>query len=127
MVHGALTPSLAASACALSRTERRQSLQRPARLERFGAFGTGPQQVDFGRIPEPGCAAHDLAHRLRSAGRAVDPRVWAALEKVHEVPAGAYIGLGFDGSSSRMTRSISSMPAFSSSLRLKGGLPVRSS
>ena len=36
-------------------------------------------------------------------------------------------GLGFDGSSSRITRSISNMPAFSSSLRLNGGLPANSS
>lgn len=39
--------------------------------------------------------------RTTGAGRAVDPRVWAALEKQREVPAGTYIALGFDGSVSQ--------------------------
>jgi hypothetical protein len=37
------------------------------------------------------------------------------------------LALGFDGSCSRITRSISSTPAFSSSLRVNGGLPASSS
>lgn len=39
--------------------------------------------------------------RTTGAGRAVDPRVWAALVKPREVPVGSYIGLGFDGSVSQ--------------------------
>ena len=39
--------------------------------------------------------------RTTGAGRAVDPRVWGALERPREVPAGTYIGLGFDGSVSQ--------------------------
>ncbi|HEY8817658.1 MAG TPA: hypothetical protein VIM25_02420 [Candidatus Limnocylindrales bacterium] len=40
---------------------------------------------------------------LRRAGvdRAVDPKVWALLAKPRDVPAGTYIGVGFDGSVSR--------------------------
>lgn len=39
--------------------------------------------------------------RTTGAGRAVDPRVWEALAAPREVPEGAYIGLGFDGSVSQ--------------------------
>lgn len=39
--------------------------------------------------------------RTTGAGRAVDPRVWESLRKPRDVPAGAYIGLGFDGSISQ--------------------------
>ena len=39
--------------------------------------------------------------RTTGAGRAVDPRVWEALRKPRDVPAGTYIGLGFDGSISQ--------------------------
>ena len=40
---------------------------------------------------------------IRSAGqgRAVDPRVWDALAKPRDIPAGTEVGLGFDGSISR--------------------------
>jgi hypothetical protein len=36
--------------------------------------------------------------RTTGAGRAVDPRVWAKNATPLEVPPGAYIGIGFDGS-----------------------------
>lgn len=40
--------------------------------------------------------------RVAGAGKAVDPRKWDALaDPQREVPAGTYIGLGFDGSISR--------------------------
>ena len=39
--------------------------------------------------------------RSAGSGRAVDPRVWDALAKPQDVPAGTHIGLGFDGSISR--------------------------
>jgi hypothetical protein len=39
--------------------------------------------------------------RTTGAGKAVAPPVWDALAKPREVPAGAYIGVGFDGSYSR--------------------------
>ena len=39
--------------------------------------------------------------RTSGAGRAVDPRVWDALQAPRDVPAGTYIGLGFDGSVSQ--------------------------
>jgi hypothetical protein len=39
--------------------------------------------------------------RTTGAGRAVDPRVWDDLRRDTEVPTGAHIGLGFDGSISQ--------------------------
>jgi hypothetical protein len=39
--------------------------------------------------------------RTTGAGRAVDPRQWADLTRLTEVPQGAYIGIGFDGSHNR--------------------------
>lgn len=39
--------------------------------------------------------------RSAGAGRAVDPRRWDELARPTDVPAGTYIGLGFDGSISR--------------------------
>jgi hypothetical protein len=39
--------------------------------------------------------------RTAGAGRAVDPKRWAALAKLQDVPAGTAIGLGFDGSISQ--------------------------
>lgn len=39
--------------------------------------------------------------RSAGSGRAVDPRVWDALAKPQDVPAGTLVGLGFDGSISR--------------------------
>lgn len=38
---------------------------------------------------------------MAGAGRAVDPDAWDALRRTVDVPAGAYIGLGFDGSISQ--------------------------
>jgi hypothetical protein len=49
---------------------------------------------------------------------------WAA--RLGNLSAVLSFVLGFDGSCSRITRSISSMPAFSSSFLVNGGLPVRS-
>jgi hypothetical protein len=39
--------------------------------------------------------------RTVGSGRAVDPRVWDALAKPREVPAGTPVGLGWDGSNNR--------------------------
>jgi hypothetical protein len=39
--------------------------------------------------------------RTAGSGRAVDPRVWDALARARDVPAGEIIGLGFDGSVSQ--------------------------
>lgn len=39
--------------------------------------------------------------RMAGAGRAVDPRMWDALARPQDVPAGTEVGLGFDGSISR--------------------------
>ena len=39
--------------------------------------------------------------RTAGTGRAVDPRLWDALAKPQDVPAGTRVGLGFDGSVSR--------------------------
>ena len=51
----------------------------------------------------------------------------ALAAKVANPSAMLSLVLGFVGSCSRMTRSISSIPPFSDSLRLNGGLPVKSS
>ncbi len=66
--------------------------------------------VDLDRIVkeirDPATSWDDVVRyyfNIRSAGsgRAVDPRVWDALAKPRDVPAGTRIGLGFDGSISR--------------------------
>ncbi len=79
-------------------------------MEQLGVVYGDARWIDKARllaeIRDPGTPWTDALRfyfnvRTTGAGRAVDPRRWAELEKPRDVPAGTYIGLGFDGSISQ--------------------------